>query len=60
MTNDFSNLDAQSEVSAFAQFSPLEHAEAQAYFAEMETKQGEREAVFSLSPEFKAVWLAGN
>ena len=38
MTNDFETLSAESEITSFAQFSPLEHQEAQAYFAEMETK----------------------
>lgn len=58
MTNDFCQLNAESAESAFAQFSPLEHAEAQDYFAEC-AERDERARLFALSPAYKAAWLAG-
>jgi len=38
MTNDFSKLSAETETSAFAQFTPEEHAEYQAWLDEREAE----------------------
>ena len=57
--NPFEMLSAESAESVFAQFTPLEHAEAADWFAKVETKAEERAALFALSSAFKAVWLRG-
>jgi DNA-binding transcriptional regulator YbjK len=59
MTNDFCQLNAESAESAFAQFTTEEHAEAQAYFAQVEQDREDRAAQFALSPAYKAAWLRG-